>query len=239
MISIITTVCIVTYLAVLFSLFLKKDPNSEEKEKELVIIKAPTKKEIEIEKAEQINNSVIFPDKEFEKIVEYILKHDPNPRKVVKLMQNSFSENDKNILLKCLSINNPILYNEVMSLQYCDSSDFEEFEGVELDVELDNIPESLPETREMQTGIPAEFFLSALEYDTDRENVLNNIVFAYDNLNQEEQNIVLAQCIQIQKKKNRKKDTPEESFTSIMQEADKNADLFMQLYKEALANQAI
>ena len=176
--------------------------------------------------------NIILPDKEFERIAEYILKYDPNPRKVIKLLQN-FTEEDKELLLKYLSINNAILYNEVLGLQYCDTTHFEEYEGIELDIDIETESE---EFESGQSGIPADFFLTAAEYD-ESDHIIDNIIFAYDRLNEEERRHITEHCIKIRKKKTPQSNT-EADFMSIQKEAEQEADLFMELYKKSLEESA-
>lgn len=225
--TLFVAICIIAYLVFILLLFLKK-PSSQNNQT-LTIITAPSEEEISSEK-EKLN--IILPDKEFERIAEYILKYDPNPRKVIKLLQN-FTEEDKELLLKYLSINNAILYNEVLGLQYCDTTHFEDYEGIELDIDIETESE---EFESGQSGIPADFFLTAAEYD-ESDHIIDNIIFAYDRLNEEERRHITEHCIKIRKKKTPQSNT-EADFMSIQKEAEQEADLFMELYKKSLEESA-
>lgn len=228
--TIFVAICIIAYIVFILSLFLKKSSQPQSNQA-LTIIKAPSEEEISSEK---VKTNIVFPDKEFERIAEYILKYDPNPRKVVKLLQN-FTTEDKELLLKYLSINNTVLYNEVLGLQYCDTTHFEEYEGTELDINIDiDIEQNSEEFESVQTGIPADFFLTAVEYD-ESDHIIDNIIFAYDSLSEEEQKHITDQCIKIRKKKTIQSNSDATlDFKSIQEEAEQGADLFMEMFKQSL-----
>ena len=125
------------------------------------------------------------------------------------------------------------LYNEVLGLQYCDTTHFEEYEGIELDIDIETESE---EFESGQSGIPADFFLTAAEYD-ESDHIIDNIIFAYDRLNEEERRHITEHCIKIRKKKTPQSNT-EADFMSIQKEAEQEADLFMELYKKSLEESA-
>lgn len=231
-------ICFIAYIFLVLIFFLSNKGNTLKDE--TVLIKAPSELEIQKEKEgwekTEKEKSFTYPDKEFELIVRYILDKDPNPRKVVKLIQTGFSEKDKKMLMLCLSINNPILYNEVASLQYCDSSKYEDFQEKVIDIEEKF--DSTPPKTEIQGGIPANFFLNALEYDKDPDNVLDNINTAFENLPVDEQEAILKHCEKIRKNKREKAKKEDKSqnsiYSEIMKDADEDAEEFMRLYKESL-----
>lgn len=230
MLVIVVSICILTYAVVLFSILTGGKNN---RTREIFTIKAPSEAEIQKEREESgKTHPFVYPDMEFEAIVRYILQNDPNPRKVVKLIQTGFSEKDRKMLLLCLSINNPLLYNEVLGLLHCDSSGFEEYEGEEIKIE-ENFSPAVSGNQEMQTGIPASFFQSAMQLSGTEDNIINDISTAYSRLSDEEREEILSKC-KFSEKRKRIEKTAKNSFEDIMDEADKEADDFMRLFKASL-----
>ncbi len=234
-VGISVVICVIVYLVIAFQLMVKSH-NADGKET-IIRITAPPKEEIEKEQ-KKASALPVYPDSLFERLCCFILQDDPNPRKVVKLMQKGFSESEKELLLQCLSINNPTLHREVLSLQFCDSSHYEDYEEKEIQTKTEEASlENGESTKEEQTGIPADFFITAMELNPNPDtNIINHISFVYEHLSPDEEEIIRKQCERIISKKKQEKITEKEdcAINDILVKATEETELFMQLFKEKL-----
>ena len=133
---IIILLCVIIYFTIFFTIFLK-GVNSNN----IIKITAPTSHDIEKEKNDLVY-TFTYPDILFEKMVALILNDDPNPRKVIKLIDKYFSKEDEETLLQCLSINNHKLHNEILNLRHCNTDSFEEYETIEYSVDVEDFKPS-------------------------------------------------------------------------------------------------
>lgn len=234
-------VCIIVYAVVIFLVATRTKNNN----KNLILITSPTAEEIAKEKVSLRSSEALnYPDKEFEKICQYILCEDCTARQVVKFIHNYFPEpdnSDKKLLLSCLRLNKPQLYNEVSGLIYCDSTSFEEFQPQTIPIET---PEpSFKTNKTFNTGIPADFFFTSLEIvysSPEAKNIhaiLENIHDIYESLSPESQASIEKQSKIIRKKQKNKKILPEQKnvIEKAIQEGNLVGEKFMEQYRE-LAN---
>lgn len=237
-------ICVIAYVCVI--LFVLKGKNNANDIVTTII--APSQEEIQQEKEllqKESSHRIEYPDNEFEIICKLILHDDPNPRKVVKLMNESFSDDERKTLLLCLNINNPVLYNEVVALQNCDSSHFETYTSENIDISIEN--ENLIEDSTEFSGIPSSFFFQALEFSpfSDNDNiatVVTNISNVFYSLSPEKQKIIIDKSDKIRKRgrKNNdqlepvtKTDESDELFLrKIIEEGEKAGEKFMNIYNE-------
>ncbi len=231
-VGISVVICVIVYLVIAFNVLKSNETNKKDT---IIRITAPTTKEIEKEQQLKVLASPIYPDSLFERLCFYILRDDPNPRKVVKLMQEGFSDAERELLLQCLSINNPILHNEVLSLQHCDSSKFEEYEDKEIRIKSESQSLTIDNIEEEPSGIPADFFITAMELNPDSQTI-NHINLVYERLSPEEEEIIMRQCQRIRLKRKREEAIKETvcPIDDILTKATEETELFMQLFKEKL-----
>lgn len=233
---VVIIICVIVYGMIVFKMI--KNTNSNKNNDKIIHITAPTPEEITKEK-EYFTDSFSYPDDLFEKMVSLILNDDPNPRKVVKLIEKYFSEKDRKMLLHCLSINNPPLHNEILSLLYCNTDSFEEFESKEYNINIDTPINYEPGENE-QTGVPASFFIVASEtIKNPTQEIYAKISIAYESLDPEKQKEILKQCEGMRKRKrssNTKKEGVSRDFHEIVETGQKTAELFMELFNQQKEN---
>ena len=231
---IIILLCVTIYLIILIKI-LFKGFNSDS----IIRISAPSSQSIEKEKKDLLN-SFSYPDILFEKMVALILNDDPNPRKVLKLIDKYFSKEDEETLLQCLSINNNKLYNEIINLINCNTDSYEEYETLEYPIDIEELR---PADRDsfMQRGVPASFFLLASESIINpHPDIHMEISIAYESLNHEDQIQIIAKCENLRKKKKPLKANEEvsqiEEMSQIIEDGAIQAEIFMELFKNENQN---
>ena len=233
-------VCIIVYAVILFLVITRGQKNN----RNLIVITSPTEEEIAKEQASmQFSEQWNYPDREFEKICQFILCENCTARQVVKFIHNYFpdpDDNDRKLLLSFLRTNKVRLYNEVSGLIFCDSTSFEKFEPQTIPIETTEPPISVIN----KTGIPADFFFTSLEiaYSSqeakDIHTILNNINDIYESLSPESQELINKQSKTIRKKQKNKALPPEQKNTikKAIHEGNLIGEKFMEQFWE-VANQ--
>lgn len=228
MITNVIVICIFIY-AIIFIVVIRKSNNNNESKK-FDIIKAP---DPDNDRAEASSlKKISFPDVEFERICKYILQEDPNPRKAVKFIKQCFSEREEKTLLLCLQVNNPTLYNEVVSLINYPCDNFEDYESQEIETGLSSQSQYDLYT---QNGIPAEFFNISIEGTSPSmyDSVISNINYIFNNLSPKEQEEILESCSKVKSKKQSTNKSSDE-FNEAIQNGNCTSAEFMILYKKAM-----
>lgn len=227
MITNVIVICILVYAVIFIIVIRKNDNNNETKKFDIIKALKPDDDRAEVYSFKKVD----FPDVEFEKICKYILQEDPNPRKAVKFIKQCFSEREEKTLLLCLQVNNPTLYNEVVSLINYPCDNFEDYKSQEIETGLSSQSQYDLYT---QNGIPAEFFTISIEGTSSSVyDVISNINYIFNNLSPEEQGEILESCSKIKNKKQSTNNSFDE-FDEAIQSGNCTSAEFMVAYKKAM-----